>query len=721
MNVDELQLPDQVKAHLKGLGYSTLYPPQEEAVNRGVLEGKNVLLTTPTASGKTFVAMICAAKAILEGKKVIYLTPLRALASEKYEEFKVLEGLVKPDGTNPSVSISTGDYDKRSDYLKNKDLLILTNEKFDSMLRIDPDWIERIGLVVFDEIHLLNDGDRGPVVEMLVSRFLSSPYKAQIIALSATVSNYKDVASWLKAETIHSTWRPVKLLEGAFSSGQIIFYDGKKIETMRSRYGPAVDSAYSMLKDGGQVLIFAENRRNAISLAEKATNVSSIFLSNEDSAKLKSVYDEIVTSDEITEVGRRLANCVIKGSGFHHAGLPPHHRRVVERAFREGLIKILCATPTLAAGVNLPARTVIINSLSRYNSEWGQNEDIGVLDYKQFCGRAGRPKYDKIGYAITVLRNDDVESFFERYVKGSPEPLYSKLIDNDILRNHLLAIVVSFPGISEKDLCSFFSHSFFGNQRRPQFVASKIKVNLAYLKINDLVEEEGGRYIATEFGKSISLLYIGTSTGIHYRSMIDYYKRLGNITFSDEDLVLLAIVLSDDFKPKFRIRKVDLETYSDTLSSEMLSFLDSISEKSFTFSQFDEVGRSFLALKSWISEKTENEIYEKFSIEPGDLYRQIESAQWLTHAFSRISALLGARRLSPVASILEERVKYGVSETLLELTQLEGIGRVRARLLYSKGYKTLNDLRNAKESDIARIPKLGLIIAKNIKKQISRM
>jgi helicase len=522
MNVDELQLPDQVKAHLKSLGYSTLYPPQEEAVNRGVLEGKNVLLMTPTASGKTFVAMICAAKAVLEGKRVVYLTPLRALASEKYEEFKVLEGLVKPDEANPSVSISTGDYDQRSDYLKNKDLLILTNEKFDSMLRIDPDWIERIGLVVFDEIHLLNDEDRGPVVEMLVSRFLSSSYKAQIIALSATVSNYKDVASWLKAEVIHSTWRPVKLLEGAFSSGQIIFYDGKKVETMRSRYGPAVDSAYSMLKDGGQVLIFAENRRNAISLAEKATNVSSIFLANEDSVKLKSVYDEIVSSDEITEVGRRLANCIIKGSGFHHAGLPPHHRRVVERAFREGLLKILCATPTLAAGVNLPARTVIINSLSRYNSEWGQNEDIGVLEYKQFCGRAGRPRYDKIGYAITVLRSDDVESFFERYVKGSPEPLYSKLIDNEILRNHLLAIVVSFPGISEKDLCGFFSNSFFGYQRRPQFVALKIKVNLAYLKINGLVEEEGGRYIATEFGKSISFLYVGTSTGIHYRSIIDY-------------------------------------------------------------------------------------------------------------------------------------------------------------------------------------------------------
>ncbi len=719
MHVEELQLPNQVKELLKNLGYQTLYPPQEEAVNKGVLEGANVLITSPTASGKTLVAMMCAAKAILEDRRVVYLTPLRALASEKYEEFSPLSSLVKPDGSKPAIAISTGDYDKKSDYLKNKDLLILTNEKFDSMLRLDPGWIEKIGLIVFDEIHLLNQDDRGPVVEMLVSRFLSSPTKTQIIALSATVSNFRDIASWLKAEVVNNKWRPVKLLEGAYSSGKIVFYDGQSYNTLQSKYGPAIDSAYVMLKDGGQVLIFAENRRNAVSLAEKATSITSNLLSEEESKKLRDVYEEIMTSDEITEVGRKLAGIVIKGSSFHHAGLSSSCRRIIERAFKEGLIKVLCSTPTLAAGVNLPARTVIINSLSRYNSEWGQNEDIGVLEYKQFCGRAGRPQYDKIGYAITILRFDDVESFFEHYVNGTPEPLYSKLIDNEILRDHLLATIVSYPGASEKELCAFFSKTFLGYQRRPQFISSKIRVNLSYLKINDLIEEENGRYIATEFGKNISFLYISTSTGIHYKTIMEYYARHKDDISSNEDLVLLSVILSNDFQPKFSLRRADMESY-DILKDEIESSFGSIFGNLFSVYQFNEVGRSFMSLREWLNEKTENEIYDKFSIEPGDLYRQVESIEWLVHAFSRIASLLELRELQVVASELEERIKYGVKKELIELIQLEGVGRIRARLLYSRGFRNLNDLRKAKELDIARIPKLGPVIAKRIKEQILR-
>jgi helicase len=718
MHVDELPLPEQVKIMLKNLGYHKLYPPQEEAVKKGVLEGKSMLITTPTASGKTLIALMCAAKAVLENKKVVYLTPLKALANEKYEEFKSLSLLSKNDGINPSIAISTGDYDVRSDYLKEKDVLVLTNEKFDSMIRQDPSWIERIGLVIFDEIHLLNEDDRGPVIEMLISHFLSSPNRPQIIALSATVSNYRDIASWINAEIVNMSWRPVKLIEGVYHNGQIIFYDGKRFETIRSDYGPAIDVAYTMLKDGGQVLIFSDNRRNAVSLAEKATVVSSKFLTESETEKLKEVYEKIMFSEEFTEVSKKLANCVLKGSAFHHAGLPHSHRTTIEDAFREGVIKILCATPTLAAGVNLPARTVIINSLSRYHSEWGQSEEISILEYKQLCGRAGRPKYDDIGYAITILRSGDTETFFERYVKGSPEPIYSKLINTEILRNHLLAVIVSFPGLSEKEIYSFFSRTLFGYQRRPQFVVSKIRSALSYLKLNGLIEEEGGRYISTEFGKNISFLYISTSTGIHYKTILEEYRNLRNKSLVDEeDLILVSAVTSEDFQPKFYLRNSDYTEFGHIIENKLgpiFSIFTSISSKG-----FEEVGRSFLSLKEWINERTENEIYNKFSIEPGDLYRQVESAQWLVHAFTKLSNMFGVKNFQTTSSLLEERLRYGVKNELLELTRLEGIGRVRARILYSHGFKTINDLKKAREQDIAKIPKLGPTLAKKIKEQLS--
>jgi len=720
MHVDSLPLPDQVKIMLKDLGYRTLYPPQEEAVKKGVLDGKSLLLTTPTASGKTLVALMCAAKAVLENKKVVYLTPLKALANEKYEEFKSLSILSKADGSRPSIAISTGDYDVRSDFLKEKDVLILTNEKFDSMLRQDPGWIERIGLVIFDEIHLLNEDDRGPVIEMLVSHFLSSSKRPQIIALSATVSNYRDIASWLGTEVVNMPWRPVKLIEGVYHDGHICFYDGRRLETLKSDYGPAVDVAYTMLREGGQVLIFSDNRRNAVSLAEKATVVSSKFLTGSDVEELKKAYEKIVSSEEFTEVGKRLANCVLKGSAFHHAGLPHSHRALVEEWFRKGCIKILCATPTLAAGVNLPARTVIINSLSRYHSEWGQSEEISVLEYKQLCGRAGRPKYDDVGYAISILRSGDTETFFEHYVKGSPEPIYSKLINTEILRNHVLAVIVSFPGISEKELCNFFSHTLFGYQRRPQFVLSKIRSCLSYLKLNGLIEEEGGRYISTEFGKNISFLYISTSTGVHYKAILEDYRNLrGKNLVEDEDLILLSAVTSDDFQPKFYLRNSDYVKFEDLIEKKLAPIFNIFT--SINYSVFEEAGRSFFSLKEWVNEKTENEIYENFSIEPGDLYRQVESAQWLVHAFSRLSSLFGLRGLQTLSSSLEERLRYGVKGELLELTRLEGIGRVRARLLYSHGFRSIEDLKKADEREIARVPKLGPILAKRIKEQLQNL
>ncbi|MCX8188408.1 MAG: DEAD/DEAH box helicase [Nitrososphaeria archaeon] len=716
MNVDSLPLPEQVKILLKNLGYHTLYPPQEEAVKKGVLNGKNVLLTTPTASGKTLIALMCAAKAVLENKKVIYLTPLKALANEKYEEFKSLSILSKTDGSNPTIAISTGDYDVRDDYLKEKDVLILTNEKFDSMIRHDPSWVERIGLVIFDEIHLLNDDDRGPVIEILISHFLSHSIKPQIIALSATVSNYKDIASWIGAETVNISWRPVKLIEGVYQNGQIFFYDGQKFETLRSNYGPAIDVAYTMLKEGGQVLIFSDNRKNAVSLAEKATVVSSKFLSVLEAEKLKEFYEKIIASEELTGIGQRLANCVLKGSAFHHAGLSHSHRTLIEESFKEGYIKILCATPTLAAGVNLPARTVVINSLARYHSECGQSEDISVLEYKQLCGRAGRPKYDNVGYAITVLRSGDPKTFFEHYVKGSPEPIYSKLINTETLRNHVLATIVRFPGLTEKELYNFFSNTLLGYQRRPQFVLSKIKSCLSYLKLNDLIEEEGERYISTEFGKNISFLYISTSTGIHYKTIFEEYKNIKNKNINDEDLILLSAVSSGDFQPKFYLRHSDYSEFKSFIENNLMSIFNIFAN--LDFKCFEYVGRSFLSLKSWINEETENEIYEKFSIEPGDLYRQVESAHWLVHAFTKLSNLFGIRSLQSVSSSLEERLRYGVKKELLELTKLEGIGRVRARILFFNGYKTIDDLKKAKEQDLAKIPKLGPIIAKKIKEQL---
>ena len=135
-----------VAAIIVSLGYSSLYPPQEKAVSAGILEGKSVLVTTPTASGKTLVAMMAIAKAIMKGKKAAYLTPLRALASEKYSDLKAIEEIDLGIGRRPQVVMSTSDYDSAGRELASADAIVLTNEKMDTLFRHGAEWLGDIGL-----------------------------------------------------------------------------------------------------------------------------------------------------------------------------------------------------------------------------------------------------------------------------------------------------------------------------------------------------------------------------------------------------------------------------------------------------------------------------------------------------------------------------------------------------------------------------------------------
>jgi len=174
---------------LHSFGISKLFPPQEHAFETGVLEGKNIVLAIPTSSGKTLVAEICMLKSILEGKgKALYLVPLRSLAHEKYVEFKKYEQL------GITTAMSVGDYDSPGTRLREADMIILTTERADSLIRHGTNWLSEIGIITVDEVHLVNDPSRGPTVEMVLAKLLRIIPGTQIVALSATISNAGEIA-----------------------------------------------------------------------------------------------------------------------------------------------------------------------------------------------------------------------------------------------------------------------------------------------------------------------------------------------------------------------------------------------------------------------------------------------------------------------------------------------------------------------------------------------
>ena len=211
------ELPPEVYTVLEK-EITTLTPAQTKAVKAGLFEQKNLLVCTPTASGKTLIGELAAATAIANNRgKAVYIVPLKALASEKYKDFKKrYAGLFK-------VALSIGDTDKADTYLAQYDFIVCTAEKLDSLIRHHTPWLQHISCIIVDEIHLLNDPSRGPTLEILITLLRRILKNVQIIGLSATIGNAEELAKWLQANLVLDEWRPVKLQKGIYYEGKIHF------------------------------------------------------------------------------------------------------------------------------------------------------------------------------------------------------------------------------------------------------------------------------------------------------------------------------------------------------------------------------------------------------------------------------------------------------------------------------------------------------------------
>jgi helicase len=719
MHIQDLAISDSVKAVLTKVGYDTLYPPQEDAINAGILEGKNIVLASPTASGKTLVAELAILKSILErGGKALYLTPLRALASEKYEDFQKYTEIEKEPRRKVRVAVTSGDYDSSDIYLANFDIIISTNEKADSLLRHRTPWIADISVVVADEIHLLTEADRGPTLEVVLTRLLKVNPKIQVVALSATIKNATEIGEWLNANPITTEWRPVPLREGVYFDGQVQFKDGSSRLIPRLDTNPIFDTAIDVIRGGGQVLIFAETRRSAVETGRKASALLRRHLPKPDRRGLESTAQRILSTGERTRLSETLAEQVLNGVAFHHAGLAGGHRRIIEDAFKAGRLKILSATPTLAAGVNLPARTVIISSYERYEPGYGRYP-ISVLEYKQFCGRAGRPKYDKYGEALLIARTEDEQDYLmKNYVTAEPERLWSKLGAEKVLRPHVLATIATRFATSEEGLIRFFAKTFYAFQYDPKMIRSKLGEILAFLNREQMVEFQGEELKPTKFGRRVSELYIDPVSAVVLRDGL--YTRATHLT---EVSFLHLISRTPDIAPKLYPRRGEDDMLDLFAKEHQDEFMCEIPEyygdtNGITYEEFLSEVKCARVLYEWINETSEDSILEVHKVEPGDILRIVDTAKWLLHATHELAGLFSHKDLLRPINQLQIRCTKGVKTELVPLVELEGIGRIRARALYSAGYTGMDELKRASVTDLMNVPLIGPSLAKKIKEQV---
>jgi helicase len=709
-------LPPEAVKQYEDRGFKELYPPQAEALERGLLDGRSMLLAMPTASGKTLLAELAMLRAALQGMRSLYIVPLRALATEKYDSFKRFRDL------GVTIGISTGDFDKRDERLGKNQIIIATSEKADSLMRNGASWVQDLAVLVVDEIHLLNDVGRGPTLEMTITKLRHCNPALQVIGLSATVANGREIARWLEAEMVSSDWRPIRLREGIICDKTMVFPDEQ------APLSDGKDEALALVKDtlsqSAQILIFENSRKNAEAAALKLCGLIP------EEAATKGLAASILATGE-SETAKRLASCVSRGVAFHHAGLLSEQRQMVEQGFRDNRIKIIASTPTLAAGLNLPARRVLIKNYKRY--EYGRGmAPISVIEYRQMAGRAGRPGLDPYGESFLLAKNvSEMQNLMERYINGEPEEIWSKLASESALRTHLLSTFAAGFARNERELKAFIATTFYAQQQDPWHLDVTLEAVLDFLLDNGMIQESGdGDLHPTRLGSLVSKLYIDPLSAV---IMLENLKkrRQGDPAPAREKSALQSDRTAQKKPSDLGLLHLITMTpdmnllYIQSADAWVEEFIDQHQKELYDEDNYDYLlreAKTTAMIADWIDEVHEEQIATRYRIGPGDIRRSAETAEWLMHSLYELSKNLELG-ITFQTGQLAERIHYGASQDLLALLNLKGIGRVRARKLHSSGITSLDKLMAADQAKLVSIlgPKVAEKVITQIKKERSEV
>lgn len=384
-------------------------------------DGKDVLVTAPTGAGKTLIAEFAVELARDEGKRVFYTTPIKALSNQKFNDLMDVHGV-------ENVGLLTGDTTIRRD----APIIVMTTEVLRNMLYNDLEGLSDLGFVVLDEVHYLADRFRGPVWEEVI---IHLPERVQMVSLSATVSNAEEFGAWLREvrgpTTIVSTsHRPVPLVNHVLVGHRM--YDlfthadsdridpalghatrthggprSKRARATRARFRrPSRTQIVSSLAEAAMLpaimFIFS---RNACDEAVEQYLTSGFDLNSKEekiivNAEIEKLRDELSDEDLGILGFHTFREGLLLGVAAHHAGMIPQFKQLVEELFSQGIIKVVFATETLALGINMPARTVVLEKLVKFNGE--AHVSITPGEYTQLTGRAGRRGIDRIGHAVVV-------------------------------------------------------------------------------------------------------------------------------------------------------------------------------------------------------------------------------------------------------------------------------------------------------------------------------
>ena len=333
------------------------------------------------------------------------------------------------------------------------------------------------------------------------------------------------------------------------------------------------------------------------------------------------------------------------------------------------------------------------------------------------AGRAGRPRYDKFGDSILIAKTEDEREYLmESYILAETERIWSKLAVERILRSHVLATVASDFAHTEQGIYDFFGRTFYAHQYDPRAIKGVIQKSLGFLFTEKMIEAVGDKVYATKFGQRVSELYIDPLTGVTIRdALANRAQRLTDVSF------LQMIARTPDMVPKLRPYSSEMDNLQFFIEDHQDEFMFDLPDQWMDRIAFEEfLGEAKLALvmKSWMDETSEDEMIEKYKVQPGDLYRLVSTAKWLIHASHELASLFKHKDLLPHLAKLTVRIEKGIKPELLPLAALDGIGRARARILFDSGFRSVDDLKRAPLPKLTGLPLIGPKIAQKIKEQV---
>lgn len=492
------------------------------------------------------------------------------------------------------------------------------------------------------------------------------------------------------------------------------------IEIKQTTGDETIDLALDTIRIGKQALVFANTKRSA----EKTAEDISKFLKKTIKTNVELSEDILHDLGKPTRQCERLSEIVKQQIAFHHAGLTNNQKSLIEDNFRNGNIKIICSTPTLACGVDLPAYRAIIKDLKRFGIR-GYTY-IPVLEYLQMSGRAGRPKYDKEGQSIVITSTEsEKEHITENYVNGEPEDITSKLAVEPVLRTYVLSLIASNFVNSRDDLIKFFSKTFWAHQyedmkKIEKLIDKMIRLleGFEFIKTRASnsefisADELNDRLTATELGKRVAQLYIDPLTA-------DYFIKNTKLFNEKPSAFALLQLISNtlEIRPKLNVKSKEYEEYTAIIvekEDELLAKMPAEYEED--YDDFINSMKTAMFFNDWIDEKDDDFLLEKYDVRPGESRAKIEIADWLLYSNEELAKLIGKMIFSREISKLRLRLKYGIKEELLPLVRLKEIGRARARRLFNNGVKDIGDVKKA---DFTKLKFLvGEAVAKSIKEQV---